>query len=279
MGHGLTNGMPTLQNQVPNDQLKSCNAVLKALASLLIWLDKDMCWHGTASSKRGRVPKYSKAAVPFGPSIKGLFNLPLRQAMGRTRSLPESGKVDWRVPDFSTVSRRQKQLSATIGVQPMTTRLHLLVGSTGIKMLGEGKWKTKKHGADDRRQWRKVHLGLTRPRSKSGPLRSLTTLPAMHRYCRGCSTRFRRGDDRGRQWRRCLTTRRLSRSDCATWGAGDQPHAQEQQAVEGPASWCQGAQGHFGEYAPVWPEDLEEVERVSSAQPCRDQNALLHAAW
>lgn len=27
-------------------------------------------------------------------------------------------------------------------------------------MLGEGEWKAKKHGADDRRQWRKVHLGI-----------------------------------------------------------------------------------------------------------------------
>lgn len=27
-------------------------------------------------------------------------------------------------------------------------------------MLGEGEWKTKKHGADYRRQWGKVHLGI-----------------------------------------------------------------------------------------------------------------------
>lgn len=27
-------------------------------------------------------------------------------------------------------------------------------------MLGEGEWKTKKHGADYRRQWRKAHLGI-----------------------------------------------------------------------------------------------------------------------
>ena len=38
--------------------------------------------------------------------------------------------------------------------------LHLLIDSTGIKMLGEGEWKTKKHGAEYRRQWRKVHLGI-----------------------------------------------------------------------------------------------------------------------
>jgi hypothetical protein len=43
---------------------------------------------------------------------------------------------------------------------PTTTGLHLLMDSTGIKILGEAEWKSKKHGADYRRQWRKVHLGL-----------------------------------------------------------------------------------------------------------------------
>jgi len=36
---------------------KDYNAALKARGSLLIWLDKDMCWHGTANDKRGRIPK------------------------------------------------------------------------------------------------------------------------------------------------------------------------------------------------------------------------------
>ena len=35
-----------------------------------------------------------------------------------------------------------------IDAVPTTTGLHLLVDSTGIKMLGEGEWKTKKHGAE-----------------------------------------------------------------------------------------------------------------------------------
>jgi len=100
----------------------------------------------------GRSPKYSEAAVQFYFTVKGLFNLSLRQAMGMTQSLLELARLDWRVADFSTVSRRQKHLSVTIGVQPTTTGLDLLVDSTGIKMLGEGEWKTKKHGADYRRQ-------------------------------------------------------------------------------------------------------------------------------
>ena len=32
--------------------------------------------------------------------------------------------------------------------------------STGIKFLGEGEWKCKKHGAERRRQWHKLHIGI-----------------------------------------------------------------------------------------------------------------------
>jgi hypothetical protein len=41
-----------------------------------------------------------------------------------------------------------------------TTALDLLVDSAGIQFLGEGEWKCKKNGAEYRRQWRKVHLGI-----------------------------------------------------------------------------------------------------------------------
>jgi hypothetical protein len=80
--------------------------------------------------------------------------------MGMAQSLLKLAGLDGEVPDFSTVSRRQKHLAVTITANTTTTGLHLLVDSTGIKMLGEGEWKTKKHGADYRCQWRKVHLGI-----------------------------------------------------------------------------------------------------------------------
>ncbi|RYE67456.1 MAG: IS5 family transposase, partial [Oxalobacteraceae bacterium] len=139
---------------------KAYNAALKARGSLLIWLDPSMNWHGQASGKRGRSPTFSDEAIQFCLSIKCLFSLPLRQAMGMTQSLLQLAGLNWPVPDYSTVSRRQKTLRVAIDVVPTTIGLHLLVDSTGIKMLGEGEWKTKKHGADYRRQWRKVHLGI-----------------------------------------------------------------------------------------------------------------------
>jgi hypothetical protein len=75
-------------------------------------------------------------------------------------SLLRLAGLDWTAPDFSTLSRRQKDLQVRIRVQKKQGCLHLLVDSTGIKMMGEGEWKVKKHGADYRRQWRKLHLGI-----------------------------------------------------------------------------------------------------------------------
>jgi len=36
----------------------------------------------------------------------------------------------------------------------------LVVDSTGLKLYGEGEWKVRKHGADKRRTWLKLHLGI-----------------------------------------------------------------------------------------------------------------------
>ena len=136
------------------------NAALQARGSLLIWLDQDMAWFAAPTGKRGRSPTFSDAAIQFCLSIKCLFGLPLRQSIGMVESLLKLAGLNWPVPDFSTVSRRQKHLRVVIPYQRSRDGLHLLVDSTGIKMLGEGEWKRKKHGADYRRQWRKVHMGI-----------------------------------------------------------------------------------------------------------------------
>ena len=64
------------------------------------------------------------------------------------------------MPDFSTLSRRQKTLAVNIPYRGSRGPLHLLVDSTGIKVEGEGEWHARKHGGPKRRVWRKIHLGI-----------------------------------------------------------------------------------------------------------------------
>ena len=136
------------------------NAAPNARGSLTIWLDKDMQWYAPANGKRDRQRTFSDAAIQFCLSIKCLFGLALRQSLGLVESLLRLASLDCRVPDYSTVCRRQKTLRVQLPYRASTNALDLLVDSTGIKFLGEGEWKRKKHGAEYRRQWRKVHLGI-----------------------------------------------------------------------------------------------------------------------
>ncbi len=37
---------------------------------------------------------------------------------------------------------------------------HLAIDVTGLKVFGEGEWTMKKHGKEQRRVWRKLHLAV-----------------------------------------------------------------------------------------------------------------------
>ncbi len=136
------------------------NAALKARGSLTILLDRGMSWFAAASGKRGRSPQFSDAAIQFCLTIKNLFGLALRQTTGFVQSLLVLSGLEWPVPDFSTLCRRQRRLDVQVAYRSSASGLHLLVDSTGIKFLGEGEWKCKKHGPERRRQWRKLHIGI-----------------------------------------------------------------------------------------------------------------------
>ena len=137
------------------------NTALKQRGSLDVWFDPDMQWLSARCGRPGRPARFSDSGIELCLTLKALFNLPLRQATGLVASLLKLPDLDWPVPDYTTLCRRQKTLPVTLGGRrPSSGGLHLLVDSTGIKITGEGEWKTRKHGASYRRQWRKVHLGI-----------------------------------------------------------------------------------------------------------------------
>ena len=74
----------------------------------------------------------------FASPLNVCNGLPLRQSLGLVQSLLTLAQLDWPVPDYSTVSRRQQRLQVQLPYQPRRSALHLLVDSTGIKFLGEG---------------------------------------------------------------------------------------------------------------------------------------------
>lgn len=127
------------------------NKALKARGALTVWLDKDMQCFAQPTGKRGRYPTFSDAAIQFCLSIKCLLGLALQQALGFVQILLRLAGLQWPVPDYSTLSRRQQPLHTQLPYRRSVAALDLLVDSTGVKFLGEGRWKRKKHGAEYRR--------------------------------------------------------------------------------------------------------------------------------
>ena len=104
------------------------------------WFDPEMNWNAAPTGRRGRQQTFSDAAIQTCLSMKVLFGMALRQTTGFVESLLRLVGLDWTVPDFSTLSRRQKTLAVNIPYRGSKGPLHLLIDSTGIKVEGEGEW-------------------------------------------------------------------------------------------------------------------------------------------
>jgi len=90
---------------------------LKRRGSLTIWFDPDMVCVPPPTGTRGRQPQYSDAAIQTCLTMKVLFGMALRQTTGFVENLLRLVGLDWSVPDFSRLSRRQKTLAVTIAEQ------------------------------------------------------------------------------------------------------------------------------------------------------------------
>lgn len=167
------------------------NEGLKRRRSLTIWFDPKMTWEAAPTGKRGRQPIYSDAAIQTCLTMKVLFGMALRQTTGFVESLLRLIDLEWTVPDFSTLSRRQKALKVDIPYRGSQGPLHLLIDSTGIKVEGEGEWNARKHGGAKRRVGGRYTSELTNKRWRSGRRSSPPAMWGTHPCCPSFSIRSR----------------------------------------------------------------------------------------
>jgi hypothetical protein len=90
------------------------------------------------TAKRGRQPTYSDTAIQPCLTMKVLFGMALCQTTGFAYSPLRLIGLNWAVPDFGTLSRRQTTLAVNIPYRGSNGPVHLLIDSTGIKVEGEG---------------------------------------------------------------------------------------------------------------------------------------------
>lgn len=85
------------------------------------------CLRSEEDEKTVRGTVFPTNAIQFCLTIKVLFKLPLRQTTGMVASLLKMAGLDWAVPDYTTLCRRQKTLAVQIPYRRADGPLNLLV--------------------------------------------------------------------------------------------------------------------------------------------------------
>ncbi len=110
---------------------------------------------------RGGQRRYSNLAILTALTLRAVFGLPLRQAEGFLGSLLNLMDLDLKAPDHSTLSRRNQDVEVPFLTRAHDGPIHLIVDSTGLKILGSGEWNAHKFKASrKRRDWRKLHIAV-----------------------------------------------------------------------------------------------------------------------
>lgn len=139
------------------------NAALKQRGSLTFWVSAEVIkqWKETErTGKRGASKTYSSLSILSMATLKAIYRWGGRQTQGFMESIFTLMKLELSVPDFSTLSCRMKNLEVEMPILPKDKARHIVVDSTGVKVYGEGEWKTRQHGVSKRRTWRKLHLAM-----------------------------------------------------------------------------------------------------------------------
>ncbi|PMF25218.1 IS5 family transposase, partial [Vibrio splendidus] len=139
------------------------NKALCKRGSVTFWIDDSAidAWRCTTHhGKRGRGFQYSDTAIETALMIKGIFSLPLRALQGFIDSIFDLLEVPLTSPDYTCISKRSKTVQVKYRNKSRGAIRHIAIDSTGLKVFGEGEWKVKKHGAEKRRTWRKLHLAV-----------------------------------------------------------------------------------------------------------------------
>lgn len=163
------------------------NRALIQRGSLTVWFSEEAAraWEYSGPRRPGGQVRYSDFAIETCLRLRLVYSLALRQTQGFVASLLTLLGLDLPVPDYSTLSRRHASLGVDLYATKQTDEApdapeapeapqQVVIDSTGLKVYGEGEWKTRKHGKHTRRTWRKLHLGVD---PESGQITATTLTP------------------------------------------------------------------------------------------------------
>ena len=131
---------------------------LRCRGDLTVWFDEGAieAWNAPPSGRPGGQWRYSDLAILTALTLRTVFHLAQRQTEGFVTSLIQLMGLYLKAPDHTTLSRRSSIQEVPGLVGKHEGPLHLVIDSTGLKILGGGEWHAYKHRRSSRhRSWRK----------------------------------------------------------------------------------------------------------------------------
>jgi Transposase DDE domain len=110
----------------------------------------------SSPSDKGGRPPYPKQLILVLILLKIAYRLSYRGCEGMASSILDDFGIS--TPCYTTICRSMRRLRSIL--PPLSKRRPKvrLIDSSGFKIVGEGEWKRRVHGASYRRHWVKVHL-------------------------------------------------------------------------------------------------------------------------
>ncbi len=122
------------------------------------WIKPKTRWKAPKSKKNGHPFVYADEAIKAMLYIRFKFHLSLRELEGFFISLMEISQENEKVPSYTQVCRRMKNLSLPQKFLEKKGVTDIVLDTTGLKIYGAGEWRAKRYGGKAR--WRKLHLAM-----------------------------------------------------------------------------------------------------------------------
>ena len=129
--------------------------------SLTVWFTPQAveAWYYQGPPQRGAQYTFSDGAIQTALTLRLLYHLPLRQTEGFVASVLALMGLAVRVPDHTTLSRRQADLAVAMPTQPKDQHPALGRRRDGV----EGVWRRRVEGASARLE-QAAHVAQIAPR-------------------------------------------------------------------------------------------------------------------
>ena len=136
------------------------NRSLVQRGSITFWIDIDFLKNSDFQDPTKGRPRFKTLLIHLGWTLKVAYKLSFRALQGYLNSLLDLMGIEKELPHYTLFCKRGHEVASLLPKLSTRRPVELVIDSSGLKIYGEGEWKTHKHGREKRRRWLKIHTAV-----------------------------------------------------------------------------------------------------------------------